>query len=245
MIRRSFALRRLSSWFWPRPSRLAEICSRRSSAGLRPARRSRPADARLQPRSCSATAVQHGPTSIAAGRCWTKANPIGPLPTPPRPSRLDPNMAIAYVNRAAALLGKGENDRVIADTTKAIALDPKLAIAYVNRAHAYINKGQLRPRHRRVRCRHQARSEYGSCLQRPRLGLSQQGRLRSGHHRLQRGPPYQPEICHRPTQPQRRLLQQGRLRPCHRRCQRSDPHDPRSTFALQQPRPGAQEQGRP
>ncbi len=56
--------------------------------------------------------------------------------------RLDPTLALAYVNRAAAYVRKGESDKAIADCTEAIRLDPTLAMAYGNRGGAYVNKGE-------------------------------------------------------------------------------------------------------
>ena len=42
--------------------------------------------------------------------------------------------------RAGAYLGKGDNDRAIADASEAIRLDPAIAYAYANRAAGYANK---------------------------------------------------------------------------------------------------------
>ena len=39
---------------------------------------------------------------------------------------LDPKLALAYSNRAAAYRNKGDYDRAIADATKAIELDPEI-----------------------------------------------------------------------------------------------------------------------
>ncbi len=50
------------------------------------------------------------------------------------------NLAMAYNNRAAAWLNKGDYERLIADADRAIELDPNLALAYNNRAGAWINK---------------------------------------------------------------------------------------------------------
>lgn len=57
-------------------------------------------------------------------------------------SELDPNRALAYVNRGLAYGNKGEFDKAIADCNKAIELEPKLAPAYRNRGIAYGNKGE-------------------------------------------------------------------------------------------------------
>jgi tetratricopeptide (TPR) repeat protein len=59
--------------------------------------------------------------------------------------RLDPNLAVAYMNRGAVYLSKGDYDKGIEDSTK--ALDLKLsrtedqATAYSNRGAAYAAKG--------------------------------------------------------------------------------------------------------
>ena len=59
--------------------------------------------------------------------------------------RLDPNMALAYMNRGVIYVSKNELDKAIEDETKAI--DLKLAktedqaTAYSNRATAYLAKG--------------------------------------------------------------------------------------------------------
>ena len=58
--------------------------------------------------------------------------------------RLDPNLAIAYMNRGAVYASKSDFDNTIADETK--ALDLKLdktgdqATAYTNRAVGYLGK---------------------------------------------------------------------------------------------------------
>lgn len=46
---------------------------------------------------------------------------------------LDPNYAIAYVNRAVVHAQQGNYDRAIRDLDQAIALDPNDGLAYVNR----------------------------------------------------------------------------------------------------------------
>jgi tetratricopeptide (TPR) repeat protein len=55
--------------------------------------------------------------------------------------RSDPTSAVAFNNRGAAYMKKGDNDRAIADYTEAIRLDPKNASALNNRGLAYANKG--------------------------------------------------------------------------------------------------------
>ena len=59
------------------------------------------------------------------------------------------NRAIAYTNRGTAYYEKGDYDRAIADSTKAIALDPNYAIAYNNRGNAYSRKGEHQRKHKR------------------------------------------------------------------------------------------------
>jgi tetratricopeptide (TPR) repeat protein len=61
--------------------------------------------------------------------------------------RLDPNLAVAYMNRGALYLNKGDNDKAIEDSTKAI--DLKLARVedqatnLSNRSAAYSNKSDF------------------------------------------------------------------------------------------------------
>jgi len=55
--------------------------------------------------------------------------------------KLDPNLAIAYNNRAVAYLHMGQYDLAIADCTKAIELDPSLADPYCNGAYLYNERG--------------------------------------------------------------------------------------------------------
>jgi tetratricopeptide (TPR) repeat protein len=57
--------------------------------------------------------------------------------------RLDPNSAMAFVNRGAAYQNKGDNDRAIADYSEAIRLDPKTAVAFRNRCGTYLSKGDM------------------------------------------------------------------------------------------------------
>src|SRR5215470_9394771 len=49
----------------------------------------------------------------------------------------DRAVADFYIGRGAAYLSKGDNDRAIADLTKAIEIDPKYAAAYNSRGNAY------------------------------------------------------------------------------------------------------------
>lgn len=51
------------------------------------------------------------------------------------------DQAIAYLNRAIALVGTGEQDRAMSDYSKAIDLDPNNASAYRRRAEVWIRKG--------------------------------------------------------------------------------------------------------
>jgi tetratricopeptide (TPR) repeat protein len=50
---------------------------------------------------------------------------------------LDPNRAVAFFNRATALMEKGEIDRALFDFDHAIELDPMDADAHVGRGRAY------------------------------------------------------------------------------------------------------------
>ena len=53
---------------------------------------------------------------------------------------LDPNRAVAFFNRATALMEKGEIDRALFDFDHAIELDPTSADAHVGRGRAYYQK---------------------------------------------------------------------------------------------------------
>jgi tetratricopeptide (TPR) repeat protein len=48
----------------------------------------------------------------------------------------------AYLDRGNAYYGKGQFDKAIADSTKALELNPRDAKAYTNRGNAYYDKGQ-------------------------------------------------------------------------------------------------------
>jgi tetratricopeptide (TPR) repeat protein len=52
------------------------------------------------------------------------------------------NVAWAYYNRGNAHRAKGENDRAIADYTRAIEINPKHANAFISRGMAYHAKGE-------------------------------------------------------------------------------------------------------
>jgi tetratricopeptide (TPR) repeat protein len=54
----------------------------------------------------------------------------------------NPNLAVAYSNRAIAFSGTGEHDKAIADCTQAIGIDSQYAPAYVNRGNAYQANGK-------------------------------------------------------------------------------------------------------
>ena len=49
---------------------------------------------------------------------------------------MNPNYAESYNNRGAAYSAKGENERAIADFTKALGIAPQVAKTYHNRAAA-------------------------------------------------------------------------------------------------------------
>jgi Flp pilus assembly protein TadD len=55
--------------------------------------------------------------------------------------QLDPKNALAYTNRCAAHINKGETDQALSDCNQAILLDPKNAMAFHNRAAWYFAKG--------------------------------------------------------------------------------------------------------
>ena len=55
--------------------------------------------------------------------------------------RLDPKLALAYLNRGNAYYNKGNLDIAIADYDEALRLNPKLALAYDNRGNAYGKEG--------------------------------------------------------------------------------------------------------
>src|SRR5215475_14961592 len=50
---------------------------------------------------------------------------------------LDPNNAVAYVNRGLAYAGKKAYDRAISEFDQAIRIDPKYVMAYNNRGLTY------------------------------------------------------------------------------------------------------------
>jgi tetratricopeptide (TPR) repeat protein len=51
------------------------------------------------------------------------------------------DLAVTYNNRGIGYAAEGDDDRAMADYTKAIELDPKFALAYYNRGNLYIHKG--------------------------------------------------------------------------------------------------------
>ena len=56
--------------------------------------------------------------------------------------RLDPQLALAYLNRGAVYNEENEFSKAIADCDKAIELDPNLFEAYYNRGLAYAELGE-------------------------------------------------------------------------------------------------------
>jgi tetratricopeptide (TPR) repeat protein len=56
---------------------------------------------------------------------------------------MNPKDADTYNNRGAAYQIKGENERAIADFSKALDIDPRLAKAYYNRAAGYQAKSEI------------------------------------------------------------------------------------------------------
>ena len=59
--------------------------------------------------------------------------------------KLKPEDADAYYMRGVVYLKQGQNDRAIADFTKAVELAPNFAKAYCNRGVAYAMQGQIGP----------------------------------------------------------------------------------------------------
>ena len=59
----------------------------------------------------------------------------------PAPKSFVTLRAIRILQPGAGILIKGNHDRAIADTTKAIRINPQLASAYALRAQAYLSKG--------------------------------------------------------------------------------------------------------
>ena len=161
---------------------------RPTSTGARPTatRAITTAPSRTRPRRSSSIRRLLWPTSTGPGRTSNKGDYDRAIADATEAIRLDPKMALAYVNRAGAYLQKGDYDRAIADATEAIQayldkldydraiadateaiqLDPKIALAYVNRA-ARTPKGRLRPRHRRRDRGDPARSEDCFGLRQP------------------------------------------------------------------------------
>ena len=60
-----------------------------------------------------------------------------------RALELDPQSALAFANRGAAHLNKGDLDDAIADCTRALELAPQSALAFANRGAAYFQKGDF------------------------------------------------------------------------------------------------------
>jgi tetratricopeptide (TPR) repeat protein len=55
---------------------------------------------------------------------------------------INPNDAVAYINRGWAYYRKGHYDQAISDCNKALEIDPRVAAAYLTRGAAYNLKGQ-------------------------------------------------------------------------------------------------------
>ncbi len=56
--------------------------------------------------------------------------------------RLDPQLTLAYNNRAATYVNLGQYQKAIQDYDKVIRLNPQLVVAYNNRGFAYDELGQ-------------------------------------------------------------------------------------------------------
>jgi regulator of sirC expression with transglutaminase-like and TPR domain len=54
---------------------------------------------------------------------------------------LDPELALAHINRAWAYYGQEEWDLALADYSRAIELDPENELVYADRAMVYLKKG--------------------------------------------------------------------------------------------------------
>ena len=59
-------------------------------------------------------------------------------------TRLDPDLASAYVSRGVVYHELGEYEPAIVDYNTAIRLDPDLVEAYFNRGSVYADKGEYR-----------------------------------------------------------------------------------------------------
>ena len=57
--------------------------------------------------------------------------------------KLDPQLAVAYINRGNAYDNLGQSERAIQDYDEAIRLDPQDTFAYINRGVAYYNLDQF------------------------------------------------------------------------------------------------------
>ena len=97
------------------------------------------------------------------------------------------DLAISYYNRGIFWYDKDDNDKAIADYTKAIELSPDYASAFNNRGNAYAAKGDL---DRAIADYDRAiadRRQGPVPLEQPRARLEAQGRLRPRHRRLRSG----------------------------------------------------------
>src|SRR5262249_16343421 len=58
--------------------------------------------------------------------------------------RIDPKLPGGYLNRGIAWSGRGDKDRALADSNKAIEIDPREPLAFVHRGFIYLSKQDYR-----------------------------------------------------------------------------------------------------
>jgi tetratricopeptide (TPR) repeat protein len=176
--------------------------------------------------------------------------------------RLDPNYVFAYGNRALHYLQAREPDRALADLDEAIHCDPKYAHGYCIRGQAWSagrspvyarplpprslaqRKWEIRARHRRLRCGHQARSDRRRADPRPRRGVPAPRPDRSGLHRFRRSDPHRPEGPERVLHARARTRRPGPVRSRDRRLRRGNPAQAGRLEAAARPCPGLPESRR-